>query len=126
MSKIPSPHFQMESWAIVFSISSLINFGIVYIWPIHQSLEKSVRFTISFFSSQRELHSVRNIDFFVKLWLILSQLELSRIDLPKCAPNMLMQNCGHTTCPVLSILFYITQPIRLGFWKVYLWARNFL
>ena len=34
MSKIPSPHFPTEIWAIVFSISSLINFEIVYIWPI--------------------------------------------------------------------------------------------
>ena len=65
MSKIPSPHFQMESWAIVFSISSLINFGIVYIWPIYQSLDKRICFTIlSFFSTQREFHSARNIDFF--------------------------------------------------------------
>ena len=42
MSKIPSPHFQMESWAIVFSIFSLINFGIVYNWPIYQSLDKRI------------------------------------------------------------------------------------
>ena len=32
-------------------------------------------------------------DFFVKLWLILSQLELSRTELPKCTPNILMENC---------------------------------
>ena len=30
---------------------------------------------------------------FVKLWLILSQLELSRTELPKCTPNILMENC---------------------------------
>ena len=56
-------------------------------------------------------------DFFVKLWLILSQLELSRTELPKCTPNILMENCDHTICPVLSILFYMTRPIRLGFLK---------
>ena len=56
-------------------------------------------------------------DFFVKLWLILSQLELSRTELPKCTPNILMENCDHTICPALSILFYMTQPIRLGFLK---------
>ena len=41
----------MESWAIVFlfSIFSLINFDIVYIWPIHQSLDKGICFTIVFF-----------------------------------------------------------------------------
>ena len=57
-------------------------------------------------------------DFFVKLWLIiLSQLELSRTELTKGTPNILMENCDHTICPVLSILFYMTQPIRLGFLK---------
>ena len=39
----------MESWAIVFSISSLINFGIAYIWPMHQSLGKRIWFTVLFF-----------------------------------------------------------------------------
>ena len=43
--------------------------------------------------------------FFAKLWLILSQLELSRTKLPKCTPSILMENCDHTICPVLSILF---------------------
>ena len=57
-------------------------------------------------------------DFFVKLWLIiLSQLELSRTELTKGTPNILMENCDHTICPVLSIPFYMTQPIRLGFLK---------
>ena len=51
----------MESWAIVFTIFFLINFGIVYIWPIYQSLNKKIWFTILFLSSQRELHSVREI-----------------------------------------------------------------
>ena len=51
---------QIESWAIVFSISSLINFGIVYIWPIYESLDKKIWLTIIFFF----LNSVWNIDFF--------------------------------------------------------------
>ena len=75
MSKIPSPHFQMESWArclgghffsfrrkfcVVFSISFFINFGIVYIWPIYQRVW--IRgFGLHFFSSQS---SVTNVDFF--------------------------------------------------------------
>ena len=56
-------------------------------------------------------------DFFVKVWLILSQLDLSGKELPKCTPNILMENCDHTICPVVSILFYMTQPIKLGFLK---------
>ena len=62
MSKIPSPHFQMESWYI-FSISSLINFGIVYIWPIYQSLGERILFTVLFFFHSKKSRSVRNFDF---------------------------------------------------------------
>ena len=43
----------------------------------------------------------------------LSQLELSRTDLQKCThiwENWKKENCDHTICPFLSILFYITQP----------------
>ena len=35
----------------------------------------------------------------------------------KFTPNILMENCDHTICPVLSILFSMAQPIRLGFFK---------
>ena len=97
------PRYQIGSWAIVFPISFMINFRIVYIWPIYQSLDKRIWFTILF---QENLQ-----------WIILSQLELSRTELPKCTPSILMENCDHTICPVLSILFYMTQPIRLGFLK---------
>ena len=34
MSKIAIPHFPMEIWAMVFLIFSLINFEVVYNWPI--------------------------------------------------------------------------------------------
>ena len=68
MSKIPSLHFQMDSWGIVFRISFLINFAIVYIWPIYQSLIKKIWFTI--LSSQREFHSVPNIELFAKYHLL--------------------------------------------------------
>ena len=97
------PHCQIVSWAIVFPSSFMINFRIVYIWPIYQSLDKRIWFTILFQENLR--------------WIILSQLELSRTELPKCTPSILMENCDHTICPVLSILFYMTQPIRLGFLK---------
>ena len=97
------PHYQIGSWAIVFPSSFMINFRIVYIWPIYQSLDKRIWFTILFQENLR--------------WIILSQLELSRTELPKCTPSILMENCDHTICPVLSILFYMTQPIRLGFLK---------
>ena len=65
--------------------------------------------------------------FFVKLWLILSQLELSRTELPKYTPNCItMENCDHTNCPVLPVLFYRASQYGLAFWKIYLWAKSFL
>ena len=97
MSKIPSLHFQIEIWAIVFSISALINFKIVYIWPIWPKVWTR-RFGLQFFcfvffSSTRELHSAWDFEywkflFFVKLWLILSQLELPRTEVQKCSHSV--------------------------------------
>ena len=110
MSKIPSRHFQTEVWAIVF-----FNFFFDKFWDsIYLTYTKvwvrgfGLQFFF-FFSSQRELHSVWNVDFlnfFVKLWLILSQSELSSTELPKCSPIILIENCDHTIRPVLSILLY--------------------
>ena len=58
------PHYQIGNWAIVFSSCFMINFTIVYIWPIYQSFDKRIWFTIFFFFlSQGGLHSVPNIDF---------------------------------------------------------------
>ena len=68
-------------------------------------MNKRIWFTIPFFSSQRELRPVPNIIFFAELWLILSQLELWRTELAKCTPSIFMENCDHTICPVLLILF---------------------
>ena len=79
MSEIPSPHFQMESWASsqgelyifvpeeilhCFFDFCLINIGIVFIWTMHQSLDKRIWFKILFFFFlfQRELHPVLCID----------------------------------------------------------------
>ena len=80
--------------------------------------------TFSKFINERQKEILRCVpssshvcDFFVKLWLILSQLKLSRTELPKFTPNIIMENCDHNICPVISIHFYITQPIRLGFFK---------
>ena len=42
--------------------------------------------------------------FFVKLWLILSKSELSRTELPKCSPSILMKNC-HLSCFISSFIY---------------------
>ena len=86
------PHYQIGSWTIVFPSSFLINFRIVYIWPIYQSLDKRIWFTILF---QGNLQ-----------WLILTQLELSRTELPKCTRSILMEMWPyHLSCFINSFLY---------------------
>ena len=115
MSKISSPPIQMESWSSclgggIFSVSQEIvySFKLFFdlfwnnIWPMYHSLDK--RFTIIFFTiiglrlsftSQIVSHCVPDMNFFIIPSLILSQLELSMIELPKLTPNILMQNLFH-------------------------------
>ena len=86
-------------------------------WYLHQIFsffQKSDFSDFSKFINKDQKETLRCVppsshvcDLFVKLWLILSQLELSRTELPKCTPNILMENRDHT----------MTQPIRLGFLK---------
>ena len=85
------PHYQIGSWAIVFPSSFMINFRTVYIWPIYQSLDKRIWFAILF---QENLQ-----------WLILSQLEISKTELPKCTLSILMEMWPyHLSCFINSFL----------------------
>ena len=52
--------FQFPFWKIWFDLKNLRRFDLEF-------------FFVFYFSSQRELHSVSNIDSFVKLWLVLIQ-----------------------------------------------------
>ena len=54
-------HYQIGRWAIIFPSSFMINFRIGNIWPIYQSLDKRIWFTV--LSSLSELHCVPNIGF---------------------------------------------------------------
>ena len=86
------PRYQIGSWANVFPISFMINFRIVYIWPIYQSLEKRIWFTILF---QVNLQ-----------WFILSKFWLSRIELSKSTPSFLMEMWPyHLSCFINSFLY---------------------
>ena len=58
-------------------------------------------------------------DFFVKLWLIFVPVGVIKDRITT------IENCDHTICPVLSILFIWPSQYGLAFWKVYLWARSF-
>ena len=96
--------FVPEEILYCFLISFLINFQIVYILPMYQSLQFRIWFKILCFHFKDILILFQILIFFVKLLLILSQLELSRTELPKCTPIFLMENCNHNTFLVLSIL----------------------
>ena len=90
----------MEIWAIVFSIFSLINFKIVYILPIPKSGSEDLVYSFSFFIPKWVARCSKYcffLLFFVKLWLVLSQLELLRTELPKCSPIILIENY-HLSC----------------------------
>ena len=55
----------------------MINFRIIYIWPIYKSLDERIWFAIPF---QENLQ-----------WLILFEVELSRTELPKFTLSILME-----------------------------------
>ena len=112
MSKIFNTPLQMESWArclggriffpfqkksyILFSNYFLIYFTTVWV--------RGFGLRLSFYLS-KEFYFVPDMDFFIIPLLMLSQLELIRIELPKLTPIILMENCDHFIFPDWSILF---------------------
>ena len=120
MSKIPSSPFQMETstrslrglfffvvteeFVSSFLIFSLIFFIIVDIGPMYHSFDERIWFTFIFSLSKR-VTLVPIFFFFFFLPFIMSQLLLSRTELTKCTPSILMENCDHTICRGLTILF---------------------
>ena len=54
---------------------------------------------------------------FFYLLFIMYKILLSRTELTKCTPSFLMDSCGHTILPGVSILFYMPELIRLVFEK---------
>ena len=66
---------------------------------MYQSLDKSIWFTIIFLHIKRRCHSVPDMEFFfVKPSVILSQVELLWIELPKLTPGILMGHFDHFVC----------------------------
>ena len=71
----------------------MINFRIVYIWSIFQSLDRRIWFTI-LFQENLQRH-------------ILSQLELSRTELLKYTPSILMEMWPcHLSCFINAFLYH--------------------
>ena len=96
----------------ILSISFFICFSF-FIWIRGFRLELS-------FTSQSESYSVPDMDFFIISSIILSQLPFSRTELPKLTPSVSIEHFDHFSG---QFYFYMLQPIRLDFSKVYLQAR---
>ena len=102
-----SHFFSVPEEIVHFFTFLLVYFGISYIWPMYQSLDKkNIWFTIIFLPIKRGCHCVPDMDFvFVIPSLILSQVELLWIELPKLTPSILMGHFDHFICSGWSIPF---------------------
>ena len=60
------------------------------------------------------------LNFFAKLRLILSQLDLQRTELSKCTASILKETCDHTICSVLSILFLHAPDCKAWLFKKFI------
>ena len=73
---------------------------------MYHSLDKKIWFTIIFLSLKESLALFQIWIFVIIPSLILSQFELSRIELPKLTLSILMENCEHSICLGWSIFLY--------------------
>ena len=105
-------HFFPVPEEIIYSF--LVYFEILQIWPMHHSLDKRVWLTITPF---KESHSDLDVDCFAMSSFILFHLELSRIELPKLTPSILMEIFVISFVLVDQFFFLCTSPLRLDFFK---------
>ena len=92
----------------------------VYVWPVYQNLDKRTCFTIIFLPLKQRLTLFQIWIFFnYTFTYYMSQLVLSRIDSPKSTSSILMENCGHSTCPGWPILFLYALAHKAWLWKVF-------
>ena len=106
--------FELGVWeAVFFPVLEEIaycffNFLSDIFWPMYHSLEKRIWFTC-----QRESHSVPDMDFLVIPSLILSHLELPRIELSKLTSIIIMESAHNCPWPAHK---------SSAFRKNYLWT----
>ena len=129
MSKIPIPLIQMESWTrcvrgsfyllapeeIVYSF--LVYFVIVQTWSIYHSLDKKVWLLIMFLPLKESLTLFNIWISFAIPSLFLSDLELSRIELPTLTPSTLMEILIISFVVFDQFYFFIHQIISLDYLK---------
>ena len=98
----------MKSWAIVFSIPFLINFGIVYNWHIYQCLDKRFWFKILSFHLKGSWNLFQILLFFRlnRKYFVPAGVINDRITVSVTLQSFLMENCDHTICHLLSIFLY--------------------
>ena len=88
---------------------------------LYQSLDKRIWFTVLFFILKWVACCSKYCccfpQFFVKLWPILSQSELSLTELPKCIPSIFMEDY-HLSCFINSFLYDLAN--KSWFFEVYL------
>ena len=125
MSKIPCPskwRNQLGVWDVVFfpgpeEILYFFNILFDIFWDSTNSAcvsklgEKELVYDY-LFTSQRESHSVPDMDFFTITSLILSHLELSRIELPKLTSSILMEIVTIPVVLVDEFYFHMHHPIK--------------
>ena len=83
---------------------------------MYYSLDKRIWFTMIFLPL-KECHSVPDMDFLIMPSLILSQLEISKRELPKLTPSIFIENYAHSICSGLSILFLYAPAYKAWFLK---------
>ena len=129
MSKIPIPLIQMESWTrcvrgsfyllapeeIVYSF--LVYFVIVQTWSIYHSLDKQVWLLIMFLPLKESLTLFNIWISFAIPSFFLSDVELSRIELPKLTPSILTEILIISFVLFDQFYFCMHQTIRLDFFK---------
>ena len=130
MSKIPSPLIPIDSWARglgsrIFSCFSRnhILFFVIF-WnstnlAMYHSLNKRVWFAIIFYLSKRFSICFRyGFSFYCyTLTYFVILMKLSRIELPKLTPSILMEMLIILFLLVDQFYFYTQHPIRLDFLK---------
>ena len=110
----------MGVWEVFFSISEEIVYSSNYLFDIFSSSLyltyvpqfSSENLVKSYLFTSQGVSLCSRFRFFIIPALILSQLELLKIELPKLPPSVLMGNCDHFICPFRSTLFLYASARR--------------
>ena len=109
-----SLHFLPVPEEIIYSFS--VYFVIVQTWSIYHSLDKKV-WLWNMSLPVKESNSVPDMDFFCYTFIFLSDVELSRIELPKLTPSILTEILIISFVLFDQFYFCMHQTIRLDFFK---------